>query len=1310
MKIDRENIIKELFDFSQKGHGVVVGKPGIGKSFSLSELGVLLNDKDIDFYIFQIDKLIDGSDETLKSELEITEDWISYLDKIKTPEEGTRAVLIFDAFDAARSGQLRTQFIAQIRKAVRRLSKWNVIVSVRTYDATKSPQLQEIFQSEYGNGIIACRNYEIPELSEGELILSLTNDEKLSRVQKSITPQLQEILKVPFYLVLLEKVLKLSDKVDLGAIKIIKSQTELLELFWEKRISQTQNFLEKEKLLVEFTKELIRLKTLNCSKSDFTWDPKILENLLSGDILEEVGLSNKYLSYSHNILFDYAVSRLVIPDKSQEILEFISQDHARPFFLRPSFVFHLTRLWYQQRKVFWSTYALLQDSKDINITLFRRLLPSSVIAFEYDLDDLEEIIGRGLLLKDLFQSLRFLQGRNVELRDLSLLEMASSGLTIEYLWEFAQVLEFFINSYSTYTKENQQKIGSISRQFFEFVFRFRSDPKLRPNLDRLGSSKGVRFICKTFESDKRQSKELLKKVLDLLKEPNFEIWYFSVLCDEIVHLFKFDPIFVQEIYLTIYGYIEKSDEKTNLGTATLNLISNRRQDFNSCYYRLKQHFSQFLEDDTETAIETGLKVINQYVLNHELYGSYKSQDSKEIKVGSIVSSFTHDLSSTWHDMANSKYGADLINPLINFLEKQAKNQDEKLKDYTNLYLENANAGLTWKKWIEFAVEYSDQLNDYLFSLALNRTILKASETTYEIANAISRIGDRLTQDQVDQIVYTIWTIKEDENNQEYTDHLINKLLNCIPNERLIDQKSIEFLAKNKKVENQPTFISTFTSEPFTTDKWLEEKGVDLTQGNNQRYLDAIRDLESFTHTWLNEVPQKKDYEYVEGLMTNLIPEINSENIDKEILFSLQKEIAKSIQIITRNVETLSIESYQLFKSFTIEALKIETNYEPNPDDSVRAYSPTPRIESSGALLNLIRYEWDEELLTLIVQGSKDKTAIVRFEVLRNLSWIWAMYKETFWEIISDRIKNEKDNMTLSLIISAIFKTDIIEEDRENVEKTIVEAEEHLVNAIDKNSFKDNYVNLLLYLITKHNNKVARKIVDDNISVVNFSRVIIARIFEIIDPKYPNNNYTESGSLHLVLFDILKKITESNLDALIELDLEKLTQDSIEKERIMLNDLIVSRVFFALDIRDRIINRDPLKPTLSKKRAFYEFIKPILELIVSRTSDDKGIILAHTAHYFTQMINGIINFYPENAETFLRWIYEITKLSMITGYHFDKFAMDEAVRFTEKILADHKNILIENENMDYLVQLLNIYIESGWPDALESLWKLDEAFR
>lgn len=62
------------------------------------------------------------------------------------------------------------------------------------------------------------------------------------------------------------------------------------------------------------------------------------------------------------------------------------------------------------------------------------------------------------------------------------------------------------------------------------------------------------------------------------------------------------------------------------------------------------------------------------------------------------------------------------------------------------------------------------------------------------------------------------------------------------------------------------------------------------------------------------------------------------------------------------------------------------------------------------------------------------------------------------------------------------------------------------------------------------------------------------------------------------------------------------------------------------------------------------------------------------------------------------------------YTFDLYAIREAVAITKKLLADHRTLLLEDESFKDLIDILDIYINSGWVEALELLWPLDEIFR
>ena len=76
MKIKRDKLLNDLQDFALRGNGVVIGSPGVGKTYILKELRRNLESAEIPELLLPIDQLGDGTDETLKHELLIEENLI----------------------------------------------------------------------------------------------------------------------------------------------------------------------------------------------------------------------------------------------------------------------------------------------------------------------------------------------------------------------------------------------------------------------------------------------------------------------------------------------------------------------------------------------------------------------------------------------------------------------------------------------------------------------------------------------------------------------------------------------------------------------------------------------------------------------------------------------------------------------------------------------------------------------------------------------------------------------------------------------------------------------------------------------------------------------------------------------------------------------------------------------------------------------------------------------------------------------------------------------------------------------------------
>ena len=140
MRIDRATLLARLNQFVTAGSGVVVGGPGAGKTYLLGELAELLDAGGTKYLFLMIDVLGEVTEADLRAELGYHGgDLIASVAGIE--RNGRQGVLIIDGYDAARSERTQRHTLDLISRARRELrDTWNVVVSVRTYDAKKSPE------------------------------------------------------------------------------------------------------------------------------------------------------------------------------------------------------------------------------------------------------------------------------------------------------------------------------------------------------------------------------------------------------------------------------------------------------------------------------------------------------------------------------------------------------------------------------------------------------------------------------------------------------------------------------------------------------------------------------------------------------------------------------------------------------------------------------------------------------------------------------------------------------------------------------------------------------------------------------------------------------------------------------------------------------------------------------------------------------------------------------------------------------------------------------------------------------------------
>jgi hypothetical protein len=276
MRIPRDKLKESFSAFAESSSGVVVGAPGVGKTFLLRQFSESRLERGSRCFYLPIDRLGVENEADLEAALNIKGDFVEYL-RQQAGDGSEAGILVVDAFDAARSERAQYFFLSLIRRVVNTLSgRWNVVVSVRTYDAVKSQELQDIFPPQYSSSIpreyqmweIRCRHFAIPPLSDEEREQAVNSIEHLPQIFANGSDDFRELLRIPFNLWLVEKLL--SQNPDLPELSAVGSEIQLLSLFWRYRVTDGRLGEERRVLLSRITREMVNARSLSMPPTMYT--------------------------------------------------------------------------------------------------------------------------------------------------------------------------------------------------------------------------------------------------------------------------------------------------------------------------------------------------------------------------------------------------------------------------------------------------------------------------------------------------------------------------------------------------------------------------------------------------------------------------------------------------------------------------------------------------------------------------------------------------------------------------------------------------------------------------------------------------------------------------------------------------------------------------------------------------------------------------------------------------------------------------------------------------------------------------------
>jgi hypothetical protein len=518
---------------AEAGSFLVVGEPGAGKSGVCYRLAQDLSDAGRNVVLLPVDVLNVDTLSGLNAELRISHSFVEVIQNWPGQDPG---ILIIDALDAARKPETQTLLRTVIEELKETASdRWRIVASVRRYDLRQGTEWARIFRgapplgADIENEFRRLSHVCIKTLSPKELSQLAASYPELNELYQRAPITLRELLLNIFNLHLLAELL--NEGVLSIDLENIRTQPELLDAYWRHRVQGNDGGRDaREGLLSAVVEGMIANRSLQVARADLRGNPNIgvLNDLEHQGVLvasEGDGRpDDNALLFSHNILFDYAVARLVFR-RGRDPVYLVARLHDTPdlaLLLGPSLTLAMADRWGAQaaaRQEFWKLALALES--EAAIPEIARLQAPMVIAEDQSvsLTDLEPLLEtlRNSKTQAAEGLLRHLVGAlfviSMSGRPLvgagggpwsALCERLTQFEPDQIILSAGPLLSKLTEKVDNATLEELRSLGAAARNLLVYAW------TRQPRLSRL-IAVALRALCATIRSDVKATGELIRR-------------------------------------------------------------------------------------------------------------------------------------------------------------------------------------------------------------------------------------------------------------------------------------------------------------------------------------------------------------------------------------------------------------------------------------------------------------------------------------------------------------------------------------------------------------------------------------------------------------------------------------------------------------------------------------------------------------------------------------------------------------------------------------------------------------------------------
>ncbi|OGU18176.1 MAG: hypothetical protein A2076_11410 [Geobacteraceae bacterium GWC2_53_11] len=1366
--IRRDVELNTLIAAIRKGHLLLTGEPGCGKSSLIYELVQKLQAENVPIVLILADDFF-GPSGALNRFSKLSEP----VEEVLKNWSNSGGVFITDALDAVRD--------VEAQKYLRRLlcdikayeTGWTVIASVREFDLKHGRILREEFP---GNGVEGYGSAEFNGVSHFYLNKLTENqvDELCSKyhaivpfVQKARTnPKSAGVYRSPFYLSLAADLLKAG--VSPARLSDWNSPAVLLRKFWDARVDEQQIAGARESLLTLVCSQMVAsrnmsISTKELSLKDSNW--AALQELRSRGILlgpkirHGTSIGSDDIRFTHHLLHDYAVARALIPSHGEQFIRFVERDPLLPIFYRQSFLFALEELWDadESHTEFWGTAIKLEGIPTLH-ALTRILAPILAARRIESFSDLQPLLD-GVSLKSKAESppLKTLRHLASGLQDVGE-EAISIGVVA---WSsFAERL-------ATLLPKNDGIEGPLVHILAVLkTARVGNDHSATPHLNSAARgllhhhakkpvSKGWRYaahvaieiICQTFDSASIQNEEVLLSLLSPARLAQFPHDDLHDLSNNLKYLPQTGDNVIVKVFESAFIAEPEKNEWSQMGSSILSLKFQTSDQWNLCRYVLAEFYKASTERSVALMTEIACIAWNSVPRRRNVNKDTENTVITTIKFRGFQCPIVEDWGHIWgrgydHDEQ------EILSHFESLLRVWAVgNNGEQLKIALDVFARCNRTSQMWTVLMEVGAENPRGLGALIQDVLKEPTFLSHPDYIYggtKLLGALHATSDSALRIHLEQLILDLpqkVRLRKGQRRKPVSSWVIHaqgRLLGVLEPANIVREETRELLRVRCSAEtlpfNQKPEGTRVTSRALSEADILAMRGIDLNENSNKELFklrDALKIL--LPHNG-NEISNEK----VEGnwhIIQKCQIVLRKRSAQQSDMYQdLWGHLVGACENIAKYVTWPSSDKrWQIVKRILLKAAtdpfpKIKS--EDDIDDGYRGWGwPAPRIDAAGGLPFVVSRigHLDRLVGSALRRLCTDLSQPLRINLADRLSFLYQPAPEFMWKLVDIFIKKETKFSVLNALLLTLdqFWT------REPV--IVMTRLQQIACHVKKRApieseIHETLAQMYLFRFLRHDNTECQKYIDeliDNCDFEPFSKALQAQLHTCREGGWMT---VDEGVVHDANYDRIRRRTWTFI-----LKLASVAQERIHQHRSHLRHLHEQEVATASDIEqvqrkldaaahlvDKIALQlyfacgafDGKRKIVGKEglnssqlQLFWQESFPVFSILSEE-------LHPHTVYNIIQSLRHLLPY--GGADAFLLATKSILS-SAKTDFIHDSLAVAEVVKLIQQALADHREIFHNQDGKDSapfvaLLDVLDLFVDAGWQEARQLTHRLEEIYR